>query len=69
MINMKKTFITLIICSFFFSCISGEKNSESNQNNGFNYSKKNSYFKDKKEGANTKNDHHEGCNAPCCAEE
>ena len=66
---MKKTFITLIICSFFLSCSSGDKSTTSKENNnGFNYSKKNSYFKNKK-NKNKQNGHHEGCNAPCCAEE
>tara|TARA_B100000242_G_scaffold291983_1_gene266396 strand:- start:61 stop:258 length:198 start_codon:yes stop_codon:yes gene_type:complete len=65
---MKKIFTIFMICSFIFACSSNEKNTDSNQNNGFNYSKKNSYFKDKK-NKNKNNDHHEGCTAPCCAEE
>ncbi len=65
---MKKIFTTIIICSFMLACSSNEKNTDSNQNNGFNYSKKNSYFKDKKV-KNKNNGHHQGCTAPCCAEE
>lgn len=78
---MKKFLLILIIAPLFMGCNFEKENVKFNKglkfeeinktkSEGFNFNKENSYsnINTTKEYKSNKNDLHQGCTAPCCAE-